>query len=77
MKGYKFYTEEEAIQVRKLCADYKGLPINSNDITQFWVNYNYSKLDNFFYIQYVQELENVLGFPIEFEITQSTFENGV
>tara|TARA_Y100000389_G_scaffold19791_1_gene17110 strand:+ start:2800 stop:3042 length:243 start_codon:yes stop_codon:yes gene_type:complete len=70
MKGYKYNTETEAIDARKLAADYKGLPINPNDITIYWVNYQFSEPDNFYYVTYVDELENVLGEPIEFDITQ-------
>ena len=70
MKGYKYNTEQEAINARKLSADYKGLPVKPNDITIYWVNYLFSEPDNFYYIQYVDELDVVLGEPIEFDITQ-------
>ena len=70
MKGYIYNTEQEAINARKLCADYKGLPVNLNDITIYWVDYSFSESDNFYYITYVDELEKVLGEPIEFDITQ-------
>lgn len=68
MTGYKYTTEQEAIYARQLCATYKGLP-NPQEDTLYWVNYSYSELDGFYYIQYVQDLELVLGQPIEFEIT--------
>lgn len=68
MTGYKYTTEQDVINARELCATYKGLPNPQGD-TLYWVNYNYSQLDNFYYITYVEELENVLGQPIEFEIT--------
>lgn len=68
MQGYKYTTEQEAIDARTQAATYKGLPNPQGD-TLYWVNYNYSQLDGFWYIQYVQELELVLGQPIEFEIT--------
>lgn len=69
MVGYKYNTEQEAINARKLAADYKGLPVNPSDITIYWVNYSYSELDNFYYIKYVEGLEAVLLNPIDFEIT--------
>ncbi len=69
MNGYKFNTEQEAIDARKQAADYKGLPINPNDVTQYWVNYNYSDLDGYWYIQYVEGLEEVLGQPYDVTIT--------
>ena len=71
MEGYIYNTEQEAIDARKLAADYKGLPVNTNDITQYWVNYSFSEPDNFYYIQYVEDLENVLGSPVEIILTIS------
>ena len=75
MEGYTYTTEQEAVDARKLAADYKGLPINPNDITQHWVNYEFSEPDNFYYIQYVEDLENVLGSPVEIILTISDIEN--
>jgi hypothetical protein len=69
MQGYKYTTEPEAIAARKAAADYMGLPKNPNDTTIYWVNYNYSELDGFYYITYVDGLEAALGESIEFEIT--------
>lgn len=69
MQGYKYNTEQEAKDDRQLAADFKGLPVNPNDITKYWVDYNYSELDNFYYIQHVEGLENVLGSPIEITLT--------
>jgi hypothetical protein len=68
MQGYIYTTETEAIAARKNAADYMGLPKNPNDTTIYWVNYNYSELDGFYYITYVQGLEAVFGEPIEFEV---------
>jgi hypothetical protein len=69
MIGYIYNTESEAINARKLAADYKGLPINQNDTTIYWVNYSYSELDNFYYIQYVEGLNVLLGEPSEIVLT--------
>jgi hypothetical protein len=69
MLGYKYTTEAGAIEARQLCATYAGLPNPQGD-TLYWVNYNYYSLENFYYIQYVEDLENVLGNPIEFEIIE-------
>jgi hypothetical protein len=68
MIGYKYTTEQEAIDARTQAASYMGLPNPQGD-TLYWVNYSYSELDNFYYIQHVENLEEVLGEPIEFEIT--------
>jgi hypothetical protein len=69
MQGYIFTTESEAIAARKAAADYMGLPKNPNDTTIYWVNYNYSELDGFWYITYVEGLEAILDEPIDITIT--------
>jgi hypothetical protein len=53
MNGYKYNTETEAIAARQAAADYMGLPVPNGE-TLYWVNYNYSELDGFCYIQYVE-----------------------
>jgi hypothetical protein len=68
MTGYKYTIEQEAIDARTQAATYMGLPNPQGD-TLYWVNYSYSELDGFYYIQHVENLEQVLGEPIEFEIT--------
>jgi hypothetical protein len=69
MQGYIFTIELEAIAARKAAADYMGLPKNPNDTTIYWVNYNYSELDGFYYITYVEGLEAALGEPSDITIT--------
>ena len=68
MIGYKYTTEQEAMDARQLCATYKGLPNPQGD-TLYWVNYSYSSIDGTYYIQHVEGLESVLGTPIEFTVT--------
>jgi hypothetical protein len=70
MIGYKYITEQEAIDARDNAATYMGLPNPQGD-TLYWVNYQYSIVDNFYYIQHVEGLEAVLGEPIEFTVTQA------
>ena len=65
MLGYKYNTEQEAINARKLAANFKGLPLDSFETTLYWVNYEFSENDNFYFIIYVIDLEKVLGEPIE------------
>ena len=72
MLGYTYTTEQEAITARQQAADYKGYPVPGGE-TLYWVDYNFSQLDNFYYITYVDELDAVLGQPIEFEVTQPNF----
>jgi hypothetical protein len=69
MQGYTFITETKAIAARQAAADYMELPKNPNDTTIYWVNYNYSELDGFYYIVYVEGLEAVLGEPTDITIT--------
>jgi hypothetical protein len=71
-KGYKYQTEKEAIAARQTAATYMGLPVPNGE-TLYWVNYNYSELDGFYYITYVDGLEAALGEPIQFEITYPAF----
>jgi hypothetical protein len=72
MLGYTYQTETEAIAARQTAADYMGFPVPGGE-TQFWVNFNYSELDGFYYIQYVEDLEKALGEPIEFDVTFPDF----
>ena len=68
MLGYTFTTEAEAITARNQAATYKGLP-NAQGDTLYWVNYNHSSIDGFYYIQHIEGLDAVLGSPSEFTIT--------
>jgi hypothetical protein len=68
MQGYIFKTETEAIAARQTAATYMGLPVPNGE-TLYWVNYNYSELDGFYYITYVDGLEAVLGEPTDITIT--------
>jgi hypothetical protein len=72
MLGYIYTTETEAMSARKAAATYMGLPVPNGE-TLYWVNYNYSELDGFWYITYVDGLEAVLGEPIEFEVNFPDF----
>ena len=69
--GYKYTTEQEAINARELVDAYYGIPVSPEDITQNWVDYNTATLDNpiFWYITFDESLEVVLGQPTEFEVT--------
>jgi hypothetical protein len=69
-KGYKYQTEQEAQQARQQAADYYGLPVTPESTTIYFVNYNYSELDGFYYIVWGEGCTEALGEPIEFEITE-------
>ena len=68
MQGYIYNTEQEAIAARQAAADYMGLPVEGGE-TLYWVNFQYSELDGFYYITYVDGLEAVLGEPSDIPIT--------
>ena len=67
MLGYQYFIEQDAINARKECADYYGLPKSPEDETIYWVNYDYSEL-NFWYIVFDESIEAILGKPTNFEI---------
>ena len=69
--GYKYTNKQDAIDAREQCDAYYGIPVSPEDITQNWVDYNTATLDNpiFYYIQYHESLEVVLGEPTNFEVT--------
>ena len=68
MQGYKYTTETEAIAARQAAADYMGLPVPGGE-TLYWVSFQYSDLDGFWYIRHVEGLEAVLGQPTDITIT--------
>jgi hypothetical protein len=69
--GYKYTNEQEAIDARKQCADYYGLPVTPEDVTKYWVDYETAELDSpiFWYIVFDSSIEMILGEPTEFEVT--------
>lgn len=69
--GYKYTNEQEAIDARKACADYYGLPTAPENVTKYWVNYQTAYLDNpiFWYIVFDESIEMILGQPTTFEVT--------
>jgi hypothetical protein len=72
INGYKYTIEQEAIDARKQCADYYGLPVSPDDVTQYWVNYETAELDSpiFWYIVFDPSIEMILGEPTDFEVTE-------
>lgn len=69
--GYKYTTEQEAINARELVDAYYSIPVSPEDVTQNWVDYNTANLDTpiFWYIIFDESLKVVLGEPINFEVT--------
>lgn len=73
INGYKYDTEQEAIDAREACDAYYGIPVAPDDVTQNWVDYQFAELNEpqFWYIQYDDTLFPVLGQPTEFEVNES------
>tara|TARA_R110000787_G_C13278744_1_gene432220 strand:- start:28 stop:276 length:249 start_codon:yes stop_codon:yes gene_type:complete len=71
IKGYKYTKEQEAIDARKQCADYYGLPKTPQDVTKYWIDYVEASLDTpiFWYIVYDDSIEVILGKPTLFNVT--------
>lgn len=69
MQGYKYQTEAEAIEAQVSCDEYYNIVPKEGNIAQHWTGYNYSSLDNFYYIPAHSSLIPVLGEPIEFDLT--------
>jgi len=70
INGYKYTTENQAIEAKLQCNEYYGIPLNQNDVTKNWVDYQFAKLNEpqFWYIVYDETLLPVLGQPIEFTV---------
>jgi|688.fasta_scaffold438156_2 hypothetical protein len=73
--GYKYDTEQEAINAQEACNAYYGIPVSPDDITQNWVAYQFAEYDDpqFWYIIYDNSLLLILGEPTEFEVTSPPF----
>ena len=74
--GYKYTNEQDAINARKQCADFYGLPVAPDDVTQYWVDYETAELDTpiFWYIVFDESIRVILGEPSQFEVTQEPIE---
>lgn len=73
--GYKYNTEQEAINARETCDAYYGIPVSPEDITQNWVEYQIAELNipQFYYIIYDESLRVVLGEPQNLDIITPPF----
>jgi hypothetical protein len=75
INGYKYDTEQDAIDAREACDAYYGIPVSPDDVTQNWVDYQYAEYNEpqFWYIQYDNSLLPVLGEPTEFDVNEPPF----
>ena len=69
INGYKYTTEQEAINAVKACNQYYGIP-KEGDTTENWCMYQIAGLNTpiFWYIVFDESLLVVLGEPSEFEV---------
>jgi len=70
LNGYKYDTEQDAIDAREACDAYYGIPVAPDDVTQNWVEYNIADLNDpiFWYIRYDISLFPILGEPSDFNV---------
>ena len=75
IKGYQYFSEQEAINARELCDTYYGIPVSPDDVTQNWVDYRFAELNTpqFWYIVYDASLLPVLGTATTFEVVSPPF----
>jgi hypothetical protein len=75
VNGYKYTTEQEAINAREACDTYYGIPVAPDDVTQNWVEYETAELNTpiFYYITFDESLKVVLGNPTDFKVTTPPF----
>lgn len=73
--GYKYDTEQNAIDARESCDAYYGIPVSPDDITQNWVEYQIAELNipQFYYIIYDESLKVILGDPQTLDIITPPF----
>lgn len=73
--GYKYNTEQEAINARESCDAYYGIPVSPEDVTQNWVEYQIAELNipQFYYIIFDESLKIVLGEPQTLDIITPPF----
>jgi len=76
INGYKYENESDAIEARKQCADYYGLPKSPEDTTIYWVNYNFAEYNTpqFWYIIFDESLRTILGEPEDLQIESPPLE---
>lgn len=73
--GYKYDTEQQAIDARESCDAHYGIPVSPDDITQNWIDYHTAELNVpiFWYIRHDDSLDVVLGAPKTFDVEAPPF----
>lgn len=75
INGYQYPSEQEASNARESVDAYYGIPVNPDDVTQNWVDYQFAELNTpqFWYIVFDESLTPILGQPSEFEVVTPPF----
>jgi len=75
INGYKYTTEQAAIDAREACDTYYGIPKSPDDVTQNWIEYQEASLNMpiFWYIRHDDSLDIVLGRPETFNVETPLF----
>jgi hypothetical protein len=75
INGYKYNSEQDAINARESCDTYYGIPVSPDDVTQNWIDYQFAELNTpqFWYIVYDESLTPVLGQPTTFDVVTPPF----
>jgi hypothetical protein len=75
INGYQYNTEQEAINAREACDTYYGIPVEPDDVTQNWVDYQFAELNTpqFWYIVFDESLTPILGTATTFEVVTPPF----
>jgi hypothetical protein len=75
INGYKFATEQGAINARVIVNQFYGVPKLESDVTHNWVDYRCANLNTpqFWYIQFDSSLTPILGNPTTFDIVTPPF----
>ena len=75
INGYKYFTEQEAINARESVDLFYRIPVAADDVTQNWVDYQFANLNTpqFWYIVYDASLLPILGTATTFEVVTPPF----
>jgi hypothetical protein len=75
INGYKFNTEQQAINAREIVDTYYGIPVAPDDVTQNWVDYQFAEFNTpqFWYIVFDESLTPILGTATTFAVVTPPF----
>jgi len=72
IKGYKYQTEQEALNAIELCNKHYGIPVSPESTTTTWTTHNFSYGNpDFYFIMFDDSLSIVLGEPIDLLVSST------